>query len=202
MRRLTSAVAALALLACSSSDAPNTPPPVPTGQLHFVAQDTAGPPLYTDTASLLFTAGQSADIRIYYTDTTNGGPGEEFLRFEVPGDGLFLKPDGTPFNPGDTVRISITVVDSTTFLFDFQPAGLRFSPEHPAALKVEYVHSDHDYDHDGTITSADSTIHGQLDIWKNDPPSTLWFKQGSVNFETFEELDAKIFSFSQYAVAW
>ncbi len=198
MRRLILACVVLAIaLACSDSNTPTPPPPVPTSQLHFVVQDTAGPPLYSDTVSGLFTAGQSADIRVYYTDTTSGGPGEEFLRFEVPGDGLL-----PASQPGDTVRISIKVVDATTFRFEFLPAGLKFNPNDPARLKVQYRHSDHDFDGDGQITAADSTIQSQLDIWKNDPPSSLWFKQGSVNFESFEELDSKIFSFSQYAVAW
>jgi hypothetical protein len=203
MRSLTlSLVALLALLACNNSNAPA--PPVDASQLHFVVQDTTAPPLYSDTASFLFTVGQNGEIRMYYADTTKQppAPGEEFLRFDVPGDGFFRKPDGTLFQPGDTVRISITVVDPTKFLFEFQPSGLQFSPEHPAALKVQYAHSNHDYNDDGVVDPADSTIQGQLDIWKNDPPSTLWFKLGSVNIEPFEELDANVFSFSQFAIAW
>jgi hypothetical protein len=202
MRRRIVGLAVLLGAACSNSSGPNNTPPVPTGQLHFVVQDSLSAPLYTDTASLLFTAGQSGDFRIYYKDTTSGGPGEEFVRFEVPGDGLFRKPGGSVFQPGDTVRISIRVVDAMKFVFDFQPSGLQFNPNDPARLKVEYLHADHDYNSDGVIDAADSTIQGQLDFWKNDPPSTLWFKQGGVNFESLEELDANILSFSQYAVAW
>jgi hypothetical protein len=193
----------LLVAACSSTNGPNSPPPVPSAQLHFVVQDSVkAPPLYTDTASFLFTAGQSGDFRIYYKDTTNGGPGEEFVRFEVPGDGLFRKPDGSAFQPGDTVRISITVIDPQKFVFDFLPSGLQFNPNDPARLRVEYLHADHDYNSDGVVDAADSTIQSELDLWKNDPPSTLWYKQGGVNFESLEEIDANILSFSQYAVAW
>jgi hypothetical protein len=203
MRRLIIGLAALLGAAgCSSTTAADAPPPVPTSQLHFVVQDSLSPPLYTDTASRLFAAGQSGDFRIYYKDPTSGSRGEEFVRFEVPGDGLFRKPDGSAFQPGDTVRISIRVVDAARFVFDFQPSGLQFNPNDPARFKVEYVHANHDYNDDGVVDAADSTIQQQLDIWKNDPPSTMWFKRGSVNFESLEELDANILSFSQYAVAW
>lgn len=192
----------LSAAGCSSTTTADAPPPVPTSQLHFVLQDSLGPRLYRDTASLLFTEGQSGDFRIYYTDTTNGGPGEEFVRFEVPGDGLYRRPDGSAFQPGDTVRISIRVVDAAKFLFDFQPSGLQFNPNDPARFKVDYGHANHDYNDDGLVNAADTAIQRQLDIWRNDPPSTLWFKRGSVNFESLEELDANILSFSQYAVAW
>ena len=200
MRRLMLGLVALLGGACSSSSGPT--PPVPTSQLHFVIQDAAtAPPLYSDTASFYAKVGDGRELHLYYQDAV-GGVGEEFLRFEVPGDALLRKPDGTAFQPGDSILISVAVLDAQKFVFDFQPAGLQFDPSHPARLKVEYAHSDHDYDGDGSITSADSTIQGELDLWRNDPPSTLWFKLGGVNFESLEELDANILSFSQYAVAW
>jgi hypothetical protein len=202
MRRLIIGLAALLGAACSSSNSPNSPPPVPTSQLHFVVQDISAAPLYTAADSFYAKVGDGRELRLYYKDTISGGTGEEFLRFEVPGDALLRKPDGSTFQAGDSILISVTVLDAQKFVFDFRPAGLQFSPNHPARLKVEYAHSDHDYDGDGTVTPADSTIQGQLDLWKNDPPSTLWFKQGGVNFESLEELDANIVSFSQYAVAW
>ena len=202
MRRWIGTVALLAgAVACSSSSAPHSPTPVPTDQLHVVVQDSTAPPLYSDSVSQLFTAGQSGDVRLYYANVT-GGSGEEFLRLEIPGDGLFRKPDGAAFQPGDTIRISIRVIDPKKMVFEFQPAGLQFNPTDPARLKIEYLHSDHDYNEDGVVNAADSTIQAQLDVWKNDPPSMLWYKQGAVNFESLEEIDVNVTSFSQYAVAW
>ena len=199
MRPLIIGLAMVLGTACTDTNSPA--PPVPTAQLHFVAQDAAAPPLYTDTASFYAKVGDGREVHLYYQDAL-GGIGEEFVRFEVPGDALLRKPDGSAFQAGDSIRVLVTVVDAQKFVFDFQPSGLTFDPNHPARLKIEYAHSDHDYDGDGSITSADSTIRSELDLWKNDPPSTLWFKQGGVNFESLEELDANILSFSQYAVAW
>jgi len=200
MRRLIVGLAAI-LAACSNSSGPNPPPPVPTGQLHFVVQDAAAPPLYTAADSFYAKVGDGRELHLYYQDAT-GNRGEEFLRFEVPGDALLRKPDGSAFQVVDSILIVVRVLDPQKFVIDFQPSGLRFNPDHPARLKIEYAHSDHDYDGDGSVTTADSTIRSELDVWRNDPPSSLWYRLSGVNFESLEELDANILSFSQYAVAW
>lgn len=201
MRR--SIIAWLALLAaCSNGNGPNTPPPVPTSQLHIVVQDPVGPPLYSTAASFYAKVGDGRELRLYYKDTISGGTGDAFLRFEVPGDGLFRKPGGGAFQLGDSILISVRVLDPKKFVLDFQPSGLQFSPDHPARLKIEYRHSNHDFDGDGAITAVDTTIQSSLDVWRNDPPDTLWYKLGAVNFESLEELDANIFHFTVHAVAW
>lgn len=201
MRRLITVLATFAGTACSNSNGPSTPPPLPASQLHFVVQDSVtAPPLYTDTASFWAKVGDGRELHLYYRGAS--GPGEEFLRFEVPGDGLLRKPDGTGFSTGDSILISVRVVDPRKFVFDFQPSGLEFSPDHPARLKLAYDHSEHDYDGDGVITAADTAIRSRLDIWRNDPPDTLWYKLNAVNFESYEELDANIYHFTVHAVAW
>ena len=202
MRRVILGLAILAATACSSDTGPNSPPPVPTEQLHFVTQDSVtAPPLYTDTASVWAKVGDGRELRLYYQGS-GGGQGEEFLRFEVPGDGLWRKPDGTAFSAVDSILITVRVVDPKKFVFDFQPTGLQFNPSDPARLKIEYHHSDHDYDADGAITAADTAIESRLDLWQNTPPDTLWFKLNAVNYESYEELDANIYHFTVHAVAW
>jgi hypothetical protein len=201
MRRLTVAAVTLALAAaCHDASSPTSPPPRAT--VNVVRQDSTYKPLLSTQGSFYAKVGQDRRVRLVYQGATPTDSGAEFLRFEVPSDGLYRKPDGTPFGPSDSILITVTVVDPKKFLFDFQPAGLQFNPNDPARLKAEYQYANHDYDGDGMITAADSAIQTQLDVWKNDPPSTMWFKQGAVNFESLEELDANVFSFSQFAIAW
>src|SRR5206468_1337140 len=83
-----------------------------------------------------------------------------FLRFEVPNDGLYRKPDGTAFAAGDSIQITVTVVDTKQFRFDFQPSGLQFNPNDPARLKVEYHYADPDFNGDGSVDSGDAEIEG------------------------------------------
>ena len=193
IKHIVWAAVAVTLLACSESTAPDG---VPDPQLNIVLQDTLAPPLVVTRDSFWAKVGDGRDLRMDYVG------GEEFLRFEVPGDGLLRKPDGSAFQPGDSILITITVQDAARFVFDFAPAGLQFSPDHPARLRVEYAHAEHDFNGDGAEDSLDVDIEQELDLWYRAAPGALWFKVGAVQFEDLDEIDANIFSFSQYAVAW
>jgi hypothetical protein len=200
MRRVVpAAVAAAIAAACSSASGPSGVPPRST--LHFVAQDTAYK-LLSSQGSFYAKVGENRRLRLVYQGSTPSDSGPEFLRFEVPGDGLLRRPDGTAFAPGDSILITVTVLDPKLFLFGFEPAGLRFNPLDPARLKVEYRYADHDFDGDGKVDSTDAEIETILGLWRRDPPDTLWFNTGAVKFEELEEFDANIFAFTHYAVAW
>lgn len=198
MRRILWICSAVALLSCSDSTAPG----VPAAQLHIVRQDLAAPPLLATRDSFWAKVGDGRELRLNYQGATPADTGEEFLRFEVPGDALLRKPDGSAFGPGDSILITVTVVDRAKFQFDFEPAGVQFSPDHPARLKIEYAHADHDFNDDGVQNGADSTIEHILDVWKREGPSVDWFRVGSVKFEELDEIDANILSFTEYAIAW
>jgi len=202
MRRLFVGFVVLAIaLACSDTSGPMTTP-VPPSRLHIVAQGASAPPLLTDSVSFYAVWGQDREVRMYYQGATPGVPGEEMLRFKVPGDGLLRRPDGTAFQPGDSILIVVKAIDPTKFLFDFQPTGLEFSPDHPAQLTLQYHNDEHDYNGDGTVDTADARIRGRLDVWQRRPPDTLWYRLGASNYESYEELDVKIPHFTDHAIAW
>lgn len=199
MHGLAIALTGVALLACGDSSGPGG---VPNGQLHIIRQDTLAPPLVANQASFWAKVADGREVRLNYQGATPADTGEEFLRFEVPGDGLLRKPDGTAFQAGDSILITVTVIDPARFLFQFEPSGLRFSPDHPARLKIHYRDADHDFDDDGDEDAADTAIEHVLDLWRREGSAAPWFRVGSVKFEELDELDANIFSFSEYAVAW
>lgn len=172
-------------------------------ELSFVRQGPLAPPLRVVRDSFWAVVGDGRDIRLYYEDpTVPGTDGDDFLRFEVPGSGLYRKPDGTRFLPGDSVLITITVVDPTRFQVEFEPAGLQFNPDQPARLRFYYYHADHDFNEDGVEDAADAEIETELDLWRRAAPGAVWFRVGALKFEESDELDALILSFSQFAVAW
>jgi len=201
MRSFVCALVLLAVvLACGDSNGP--PQPVPNSQLHIVQQGATAPPLLSDTASFYAVAGQDRELRMFYQGAFPGDTGEEFLRFKVPSDGLMRRPDGTAFQPGDSILISIKVLDPQRFLLEFQPTGLQFRGDHQAVLAVEYGHSEHDYNGDGRVDNLDAEIQSRLDIWQRRPPDTLWYRLGAANYESYEELEAKIPHFTDHAIAW
>jgi hypothetical protein len=197
MRRLLLISAAAALLSCTDGAGPSG---VPDAQLHIVRQDPTAPALDSTVARFWAKVGEGREIRIGYQPPADTG--EDFLRFEVPGDALLRKPDGTAFQAGDSVQITLTIVDPDSFLVRFEPAGLQFNPNQPARLKFHYLYANHDFDGDGVIDSTDLAIEHRLDLWRRESVGAPWFRVGSVKFEELDEIDANILSFTEYAIAW
>jgi len=187
-----------AVVACTTVDGPVTP--VPTAQLHFVVQNPAYH-LLSDSASVYAKVGEDRRLELYYRGYSSD-TGEAFLQFEVHGASLLKRPDGSSFQAGDSILITVVVPDTNVFDFVFSPSGLQFNPADPARLHIEYNYADHDFDRDGHITSSDSVARAHLNVWRREPPDTVWTSQGASNSEEFEELEAAITSFSHYAVAW
>lgn len=200
MRKRFLALTATLVWACSDSAGP--PPPVPTSQLHFVVQDSLAPPLLADSASFYAKVGQDRRLELYYQGVAPGDTGERFLRFEVKASSLLKRPGGAPFQAGDSILITVSLSDPTRFDITFSPPGLQFNPAEPARLTIEYNHSNHDFNEDGVVDSRDAATETKLNLWRREPPDTLWTVVGSLKNEDLDEIEADIISFTQYAVAW
>lgn len=59
--------------------------------------------------------------------------------------------------------ITIRLVDPSRFMFEFEPAGLKFDPERPAELEVSYARADPDFDDDGV---EDDKL--EFDFWRQE----------------------------------
>ncbi len=197
LRRILFALTAAAVLACSDNTGPESRP---NADLNIVQQDSLAPPLDSTVARFWAKVGDDREVRIEYQPPLDSA--EDFLRFEVPGDGLLRKPDGSAFQPGDSILITVTVIDPARFQFRFEPTGLQFSPDHPARLKLHYLNANHDFDEDGGVDSDDDAIEHLLDLWRREGSTSPWFRVGAVKFEGMDEIDANIQSFSEYALAW
>jgi hypothetical protein len=195
----------LALLAglgaCSDTTNPgdtNKPP----AQLTVVRLAPSSAPLFNSPDSFYAVKGEDRELRIDFQDPATGGAGEEFLRLRVRPGSLLSRPDGTPFATGDSVLITVRVVDPTQILFEMEPSGLTFDPAEPAELKIHYDHADHDFNDDGTIDVFDARLKSQLAIWKQEVPTDPFVRLGSVNVEESEEINADILGFTRYAIAY
>lgn len=189
---------AMAFVGCSDSTGPE-PSRVET-ELQFV-RFRATPPVETLQASFWAKRGQGRELEIRYLPDKPGEDGEEFLEFRVPGDGLLRRPDGTLFGPGDSIRITVTLSADGRFLFDFQPSGLQFDPEHPARLKVTYRQIEDDLDGDGDVDGDDEDLEARLRVWKQERPGERWFPVGTLRIEDFDEIEGEITSFTGFCIA-
>jgi hypothetical protein len=194
-----SAVVALGV-ACSSTTSPDQPT-VAADSIHILTLQPTHPPLYSDSITFVATRGQSTEQKLYFADI-EGGPGEEYLRFRLDAQSLQAYPDGTPFNTGDTVRITIRVINPDSIYFQFDPAGLKFNPSYPARLTVKYAETGGDFNDDHQVTAADTAIAPKLAIWRQPEPTDSFTKLQSVRIEDAEEIEAKLLGFSRYAIAY
>ena len=198
------AITGLALvlaLAASCSDA-TAPQEKTTSELHFLAFASNAPEIQDTTVTFYAKLGENREIRLRYAPIPGTTQTEEFLRFEVPGDALDRRPDGTPFARGDSILISVRLADLQHLKFEFQPSGLKFSNDHPARLRIEFAHADKDLDGNGVEDAHDAQLLATAGIWKQETPSDPWIRQSGILHLEIDEIEANIFSFTGYALAF
>ncbi|HET7463213.1 MAG TPA: hypothetical protein VFJ82_18305 [Longimicrobium sp.] len=198
-RRLFSAallLCAATLAACDGS--PSDPGELPEGKLAFIRAAANAPPLETAQIQVWAKAGDGRRAEIKYAKVGEYG-GDKCLEFDIPGDALLTRPDGTPFAKGDSVLITIRVVDPAAFKFEFSPSGLRFNADHPAELRISYKWADPDLNGDGRVDDRDRSF--SFEIWKQENDGGEWFKVGTSRDRDLQELRADITGFTKYAMA-
>lgn len=193
--------ALLGIGACDSAT-PNDDNTRPAGELNILKLAQTAPPLATD----------SVGFWAYFDEDTEGeidfaGTGETYLEFRVRKFSLLTRPNGTLFGPGDSVFISIKVIDPTQLLFDFQPSGLVFNAGEPAELKLEYNHAgssqEGDFDDDGDVDNDDDEIESNLDLWRQENPGEPFERVVTSLLKIeLDEIEADIFGFTRYALAY
>jgi hypothetical protein len=189
-------------LACESGEnGPDEPGTVrPPESLNLVRLRAGAPPLEADSISFWAFRGQEAEGRIYFQDPV-GGRGDEYLRLELEDESLERYPDGTPFALGDSVLITIKVVDPARILFELEPTGLQFSPLEPAELEIRYAEADDDFDEDGDLDEDDDEIELRLGIWRQERPGDPFVRLGTLRGDD-DNLESDLNGFSRYAIAY
>jgi hypothetical protein len=151
---------------------------------------------------IVFTAtkGQDIIVRMYYRPTRAGHDSALYAQFRVPSQALQTRPDGRSINNGESVQITMTLVDADHGIIDFQPSGLRFSAKNPAVLKVNYENANPDLNGDGVVDAQDALLRTLLHIICRETSSSPWFPIPSANATELNEVEAAIRGFSGYAV--
>lgn len=191
----------MVLVACSDSTEPNPDIMRDPGLLNILQLAQNAPPLWNSQASFFAVRGEDREARLFFQDAT-GGQGEKYLRLRIPSAALLTRPDGTPFAVGDSILITVTVVDVQQILFQLEPSGLRFDPADPAELDIDYGQAGDDYDLDGDVDAEDDRIETELAIWRQEVVGGVFERLGSVKFEDLKEIDVDLTGFTRYAIAY
>lgn len=196
-------VAVTSAAACGDGDGPSGPDEgIPEVELTFLRHAANAPPLLTSgDTTVVATRGVSLDLEIFYEAEGGGGErGDRFLRFTLEDGSLLRHPDGTPFADGEQIAISLHL-DPELLAIEFEPSGLVFDPDAPARLELRYAEADGDYDEDGDEDSDDAELEDEIDLWRQESPGDPWFRIGEIRDLDLDEVKARLFGFSRYALA-
>lgn len=186
---------------CSDSSGPGGGDTKGPAELTIVQLAVTSPPLLNPVDSFYAKRGEDREVRIFFADI-EGGEGEEYLRLRIDAPSLLARPDGTPFQEGDSILVHVLVVDPTRLLFELQPSGLRFSPSAPARLKIHYDHANDDFNDDGQVNGEDDSIETTLGIWRQENPTDPFVRLGSAVVKDLKEIEGNLTGFSRYALAY
>jgi hypothetical protein len=199
MRRLTVIMTAAAAVVACSGDPTGTPP---ASQVTFIRVGPTAPLLANAADSFWAKKGVDRRVRIYFRPVSNSTDSSQLIEFTVPAQALFKRPDGSTIATGDSVQIHVTVVDPLHFIVSFGPAGLQFSPTEPAQLKIGFAEADSDLNNDGLVNAVDDTLRTMLSIWKQEATGLPWIRIASTDDSQAEVVEADIFGFTNYALAY
>ena len=199
---LALALGAVAPLAGCNGDGTEPPPTRNTDELTFLRLAPGAPPLPTTPVTFWAVKGEDAEVRLSHAPLLGSPDSTEFLRFRLDRRSLLRRPDGTPIAEGDSVLITIALVDVSRLIINFQPAGLRFDPDRPAELRIRFAETEDDLDDDGDVDDDDDRARRQLSLWRQEALGLPWVKLSSELDVDNERIEAKLRGFTNYAVAY
>ena len=188
-----------AFAACGSGT--TEPEPRPPADLNIIQLPADHLPFERTTVSFWAKKSESREGRIYFLDS-QGHRGEEYARLKIDSGSLLARPDGTPFGATDSVLITMTVADQSQILVELQPSGLRFAAGKPAEFKLTYGATGGDLNDDGSVDEKDGDIEQKMAIWRQEKLGDAFVQIGVVKVEELREIEAKLTSFSRYAIAY
>ena len=196
----------LAAAACGGDGAPAGSTPVDStasqDSLHFLRPAAAAPALGERQISFWAVRGETREVRLMYRARPGATDSVEFARFRVEDRSLVNRPDGTPIAQGDSVLITLQVVDTLQLITEFSPQGLAFSSSRPARLWLKFAEADPDLNGDGVVNADDTALLLALKIWRQEHPGDPWSTLPSSVDTVSKEVEADIRGFTRYALSY
>jgi hypothetical protein len=185
-----------------SSDSPSARPDVTVlSTPRFLRPAPDAPSLAKKQVSFYAVRGKYRQASIVYHAHPGASDSTRLVLFSVPAQSLVKRPDGTTIAPGDSLRITLTVIDTVKLIVRFRPDGLNFASGYPANLKMSYAETNPDINGDGVVNAIDAGLEALLKIWRQEIGEPFSAIQ-SVLDEAHKTVSASITGFTNYAVAY
>ena len=187
---------ALALLAACGTTEPSATEPV--ARLSSGSDDPmflTAPTGTAPTGIVYFWAKQGEDRtgEIFAVGGTSGGNGDRLVRLRVRKDAQIILPNGVHLAKGDSVRISMQIIDPVTLVTQFEPSGLVFAGKKVAQLTMWYGR---------TNAGGTTSLERQLSIFRQESSIEPWDKVSSVVLTDTDEVQSYIGGFTNYVIAY
>jgi len=169
---------------------------------HFLCEADDAPSLAQSKVSFYAVRGQARSGSIWYHADPGATDSTELVRLDLGPNSLLTHPDGTPVAAGDSVLITMEVVDQDRGIVWFQPAGLRFSSSEPARMTFGYGETDDDVNGDGLVDDDDEALEAAFAIWRQQSETEPFTELPSQVNQAAERVAADIDGFTRYAVAY
>lgn len=204
IRRLAVLVLSMSSVIITSCDTglSTSPESRASSDLHLLHVAAETPPLDTSRLSFYAVKGRATGIQLKFHARPGSSDSLALLKLQIGQGALDRHPDGSPIAQGDSVLISMRVVDSYHLVVDFQPEGLRFSATDRPILIFSWAGCGDDLNYDGRIDASDNVIVDRLGIWRQESKGLPWFKQNGVTSRATREVSASISGFTGYALAF
>lgn len=169
---------------------------------HFLRAAADAPSIANPVVKFYAKKGRRQTVFMLYHARPGRRDSTDLIRFRVREQSLLRRPDGTPIRSGDSVLITLRLVDPDRLIVDFQPAGLRFNPQDPADLRIRWNETNPDVNRDGRVNQQDELLLQQLKIWKRESSTQPWIRTPSIVNVPSEECELDVTGFTRYAVAY
>jgi hypothetical protein len=210
MRRVSPLLLAIFVAATACQDDPTAPPPdtpmaqavTATATPHFLQAKAGAPKIANPVIRFYAKKGRRQTIFMLYHARPGRRDSTDLIRFRVRENSLLARPNGTRFRTGDSVLITLRLVDPVKLIVDFQPAGLRFNPQDPADLRIHWSETNPDVNRDGAVNQQDTALKQRLKIWRRETATSPWARTPSLVNVPSQECELDLQGFTRYAVAY
>jgi len=169
---------------------------------HFLRAKAGAPSIANPTIKFYAKKGQRKTVLMLYHARPGSRDSTDLIRFRLRENSLLRRPNGSPIRTGDSVLITLKLVDPVKLVVDFQPAGLRFNPQNPADLRIRWNETNPDVNRDGAVNQQDATLKQRLKIWRRESSTEPWVRTQSLVNVPSEECELDLTGFTRYAVAY
>ena len=205
---------ALVVLAACTADATGPETTQPLGpstvgaasqvedSLNFLRAAVGAPALAQKTVSFYAVRGEDREAEIWYHPRAGMPDSSRLVRLKLDKRSLIADEQGAPIAQGDSLLITMAVVDTVRLIVDMQPSGLVFAPNREAKLTLWYIETDPDLNQDGVVDAIDLQLESTLSTWRQEQLGDPWDRLSGVLDTGEDQIETEITGFTRYAVSY